>query len=263
MKIITWNINSIRLRSFQINKLLKLEKPDILCLQECKSPSEDMPFDEFKKLGYIFSAGWGQKSYNGVAFISKEPFEILEKRDFLKNGDARHISLITRKNITIHNFYFPAGGDIPDKNLNKKFKFKLDYIKEVEKYFKSNKPTKSLLVGDLNIAPETEDVWDHRKLLNVVSHTSIEVDHLKKLADSGSWIDLFRNQHPVGKYFSWWSYRSRDWKNSNKGRRLDHIWVTKDIYKKSNCYILKETRDWEKVRGGHESEIQRSKLWIT
>ena len=245
MKIITWNINSIRLRIHLIYKLLEIERPDILCLQECKSISESMPFNKFKALGYNFSASWGQKSYNGVAFISRLPFEKIEKKDFLKSGEARHISVVINE-ITIHNFYFPAGGDLPDPNLNKKFKFKLDYIKEVEKYFNLNKPKKSILLGDLNIAPEDEDVWDHKKLLKVVSHTPIEVNSLKNLKKSGCWVDIFRKNKPYGKYFSWWSYRSKDWELDNKGRRLDHIWVSKDLSYNSNCYILKELRSWTK-----------------
>ena len=115
MKIITWNVNSIRLRSHLIYKILELENPEILCLQECKSPTENMPFDIFKPLGYKYSACWGQKSYNGVAFISKIPLDKIEKKDFLKCGEARHISVVARE-LTIHNFYFPAGGDIPDSN---------------------------------------------------------------------------------------------------------------------------------------------------
>jgi len=245
MKIITWNINSIRLRSSLISKILEEEEPDILCLQECKSPSEDMPFGVFEPLGYKFFACWGQKSYNGVAFISRIPLENIEKRKFLGSEQARHISARTITGLTIHNFYFPAGGDIPDRNSNEKFAFKLDYIKAVEDYFRALNLSKSILVGDLNIAPEEQDVWDHKKLLKVVSHTPIEVDHLRSLAKSGPWIDVLRKKYPDEKLFSWWSYRAKDWLVSNKGRRLDHIWLTEDLLDKcKSCYILKEVRGW-------------------
>ena len=136
--------------------------------------------------------------------------------------------------------------DSPDINLNKKFRFKLEYIREVEKFFNLNKPFKSILVGDLNIAPEIDDVWDHKKLLNVVSHTPDEVNLLKEFQANGLWVDIFRKHNPKGKHFSWWSYRSKDWKLSNRGRRLDHIWVTEDFKKSLNCYILKNLRDWER-----------------
>lgn len=245
MKIITWNINSIRLRRSLIFRLLEEEKPDILCLQECKSPSKEMPFEEFKPLGYQFFACWGQKSYNGVAIISKVPLENIKSQKFLGSDHARHISVTTSIGLTVHNFYFPAGGDIPDRNLNEKFGFKLDYIKAVENFFKPLKLENSILVGDLNIAPERQDVWDHKKLLKVVSHTPIEVEYLSSLASSGPWIDILRKKNPDEKLFSWWSYRAKDWRVSNRGRRLDHIWFTEDLINKcKNCFILKQVRDW-------------------
>ena len=88
--------------------------------------------------------------------------------------------------------------------MNEKFGFKLDYIKAVEAYFKDSKPSKSILLGDLNIAPEEKDVWDHKKLLKVVSHTPIEVEYLRSLAKSGPWVDLIRKKIPDDKLFSWW-----------------------------------------------------------
>ena len=245
MKIITWNINSIRLRSDLIFKLLEEEEPDILCLQECKSPSEEMPFEKFKPLGYFHCFCWGQKSYNGVALISKVPLENVHNIDFMESHQARHISATTKSGLTIHNFYFPAGGDVPDRTANEKFGFKLDYIKEVEKFFKTQTISKSFLVGDLNIAPRENDVWNHQQLLKVVSHTPIEVESLSSLANSGPWIDIFGRRPLSEKLFSWWSYRSRDWKMSNKGRRLDHIWITGDLLDQlGNCYILEEIRGW-------------------
>ena len=245
MKIITWNINSIRLRSNLIFKLLQEEAPDILCLQECKSPSAEMPFDNFKSLGYFHCFCWGQKSYNGVALISKVPLQNVSSIDFMGSHQARHISAITKTGITIHNFYFPAGGDIPDKTINNKFAFKLDYIKEVSNFFKSQTISKAILVGDLNIAPGENDVWDHKKLLKIVSHTPIEIESLLNLSKSGPWTDIFGKRSGDEKLFSWWSYRSRDWEISNKGRRLDHIWVTNDLLKQlKNSYILKKIRGW-------------------
>ena len=245
MKIITWNINSIRLRTPLILKLLKMEDPDVLCLQECKSPSEQMPFEEFKHMGYSYFVCWGQKSYNGVAIMSKAPLDNIKRKNFLESDHARHISARTINGLTIHNFYFPAGGDIPDRNLNEKFGFKLDYIKAVEEYFKPLVISKSILVGDLNIAPGEKDVWDHKKLLKVVSHTPIEIEYLRSLSKSGPWIDIIREKNPNKKLFSWWSYRARDWEKTNRGRRLDHIWLSEDLlhqYKSSS--ILKEVRDW-------------------
>ena len=105
-----------------------------------------------------------------------------------------------------------------------------------------------ILVGDLNIAPYEHDVWSHKQLLNVVSHTPQEVALLEKVRKSHNWIDVARAFVPFEeKLYSWWSYRARDWDVSNRGRRLDHIWVTPVLESKVNSYkILREARGWER-----------------
>ena len=105
-----------------------------------------------------------------------------------------------------------------------------------------------ILVGDLNIAPYEHDVWSHKQLLNVVSHTPQEVALLEKVRKSHNWIDVARAFVPFEeKLYSWWSYRARDWDVSNRGRRLDHIWVTPALGPKVNNYkILREARGWER-----------------
>ena len=115
------------------------------------------------------------------------------------------------------------------------------------KYFEANKPKKSILVGDLNIAPQKEDVWDHKKLLKIVSHTPQEIEALNLVKSSANWIDITRKSIPLGLLYSWWSYRARDWDKADKGRRLDHIWATSDIAKYGyDSRILRETRGWDK-----------------
>ena len=115
-------------------------------------------------------------------------------------------------------------------------------------YFKKNIPIKSILVGDLNIAPYENDVWSHNQLINVVSHTPLETNSLLELKNNSNWIDVGRKfVSKEEKLYTWWSYRNRDWKKSNRGRRLDHIWVTQDLDKKLKSYeSLSEIRDWEK-----------------
>jgi exodeoxyribonuclease-3 len=115
------------------------------------------------------------------------------------------------------------------------------------KYFGANKPQKSILVGDLNIAPQEEDVWDHKKLLKIVSHTPQEIEALNVVKSSADWVDITRKDIPTGSLYSWWSYRARDWDAADKGRRLDHIWATSDIAKYGHeSRILREVRGWEK-----------------
>ena len=244
--IATWNINSVRLRQGLVAQLLRDEVPDVLCLQECKSPVEKLPHEVFENLGYRHIVARGQKGYNGVAILSKHPLEDAGHRDFVGKGDARHVAARLDNGLTIHNFYVPAGGDVPDREKNEKFGHKLDFLTEMRDWFRDEPPAKAVLVGDLNIAPREDDVWSHKQLLKVVSHTPIEVEHLAETQAAGGWVDITRQDIPEGQLYSWWSYRARDWDAADKGRRLDHIWATSDIAPTaSGSRILRDVRGWE------------------
>jgi exodeoxyribonuclease III len=245
--IATWNINSIRLREEIVCNLLKQEVPDILCLQECKSPVEKIPVENFAALGYRHMIARGQKGYNGVAILSKLPIADAGSLDHAGLGHARHVAARLENGVTIHNFYIPAGGDIPDRNVNEKFGQKLDYLTDMRDAFHRDAPKRSILVGDLNIAPREDDVWNHKQLLKVVSHTPVEVDQLNETQGAGGWIDITRKDIPDGPLFTWWSYRAPDWDGADKGRRLDHVWATKDIATAGHgSRVLREARGWEK-----------------
>ncbi|MEL7127293.1 MAG: exodeoxyribonuclease III, partial [Pseudomonadota bacterium] len=221
----TWNINSVRLREPIVLKLLEEEGPDVLCLQECKSPVDKIPREGFAALGYPHMVARGDKGYNGVAILSRTPIEEAGAYDFASLGHARHIAGRLENGVVIHNFYVPAGGDIPDREKNEKFGQKLDYLTEMRDHFHAEAPAKSILVGDLNIAPREDDVWSHKQLLKVVSHTPVEVAALGETQDAGKWVDVTRQDIPEGQLYSWWSYRAKDWDAADKGRRLDHIWA--------------------------------------
>lgn len=243
--IATWNINSVRLREGLVAKLMAEETPDILCLQECKSPVDKMPMEVFHGLGYRYMVARGQKGYNGVAILSKLPILDAGDRDFARLGHARHVAARLENGVTIHNLYVPAGGDIPDRDQNEKFGQKLDFLTELRDYFHWEKPHRAILVGDLNIAPREDDVWSHKQLLKIVSHTPIEVEHLGAAQDAGAWVDITRQDIPEGQLYSWWSYRSSDWDAADKGRRLDHIWSTPDIAAAGHgSRILRAARGW-------------------
>ncbi|MBL4915710.1 exodeoxyribonuclease III [Szabonella alba] len=242
----TWNINSVRLREVLVARLLTDEQPDILCLQECKSPVEKIPLETFRALGYTHIVARGQKGYNGVAILSKLPITDAGERDFASLGHARHVAARLENGVTIHNCYVPAGGDIPDREVNLKFGQKLDYLTEMRDLFHGEKPEKSILVGDLNIAPREDDVWSHKQLLKIVSHTPIEVDHLNAVIEAGDWVDVTRADIPSGQLYSWWSYRAADWDAADKGRRLDHIWASRDIANAAHgSRILRAVRGWD------------------
>ncbi len=243
----TWNINSVRLREGLVCRLLEEEAPDILCLQECKSPVDKIPTAGFAALGYRYMVARGQKGYNGVAILSKLPMVEAGSEDFAALGHARHIAGRLEDGTVIHNFYVPAGGDKPDRAVNEKFGQKLDYLTEMRDWFHAERPARAILVGDLNIAPREDDVWNHKQLLRVVSHTPVEVEHLAETQDAGGWVDVTRKDIPEGNLYSWWSYRSPNWDAADKGRRLDHIWATPDIATAGHSSrVLRAARGWEK-----------------
>ncbi|NRB11444.1 MAG: exodeoxyribonuclease III [Rickettsiaceae bacterium] len=249
MKIVTWNINSVRLRIDLLEQLKNKIAPDVICLQETKTTDDKFPLEAIRKLGFEHIVYTGEKSYNGVAILSKFPI----KNSFslnLYNDDKRHIAA-NILDLEVHNFYVPAGGDIPDIDENPKFKHKLEFVKLIKKWFieerlKDNE--KIILLGDLNIAPHQQDVWSSRQLRNVVSHTDIEREHLKDLQHSLNFIDTGRYFVDMQeKLYTWWSYRNRDWKKSNRGRRLDHIWTSHNLEGNlSQIEVLKDARDWLK-----------------
>lgn len=246
LTIATWNINSVRLRAGLVARLLREEAPDILCLQECKSPVEKIPTDDFAALGYGHVVARGQKGYNGVAIIARVPLEDAGHRDFAGRGDARHVAARLGCGAVIHNLYVPAGGDVPDRAVNDKFGHKLDFLTELRDWFAADRPARAILVGDLNIAPRADDVWSHAALLKVVSHTPIEVDHLAAAQAAGGWVDVTRADIPEGPLYSWWSYRAKDWSAADKGRRLDHVWATPDLAAGAGgSRILRHVRGWD------------------
>ncbi len=243
----TWNINSVRLREPLVMQLLAEAAPDILCLQECKSPVDLIPTEGFASLGYTHMVACGQKGYNGVAILSRLPIVEVASHDHAGLGHARHVAARLENGVVIDNYYVPAGGDVADRTVNVKFGQKLDYLTDMRDLFHAEKPVRRILVGDLNIAPREDDVWDHKKLLKVVSHTPVEVEHLAAVQDAGGWVDVTRADIPQGRLYSWWSYRSPDWDAADKGRRLDHIWATGDIAGAAHgSRVLRHVRGWEK-----------------
>lgn len=228
--IATWNINSIRIREALLSRFVTHHTPDVLCLQETKVDDPLFPHAIVQALGYQHVVFSGQKSYNGVAILSKLPLKLHATHDMIGNGQKRHIAAELPGSILVHNFYVPAGGDIPDPAVNIKFDEKLRFVDAMRDWSKNDvkKHHKTVILGDFNIAPLEHDVWSHKQLLKIVSHTPIEVEKLNAvLAQSGGWVDAMRALVPHDqKLYSWWSYRNKDWEKSDRGRRLDHIWLS-------------------------------------
>jgi exodeoxyribonuclease III len=260
--IATWNINSVRLRVDVVKRFLHEVDPDILCLQETKSPDEHFPREAFAALGYEHQLIHGMKSYNGVAVISRLPFASHGTRSWCAREDCRHGHVVLANGIELHDLYVPAGGDVPDPAENPKFAHKLQFLDEIAAWFaKGRRASKPMvLVGDLNIAPLENDVWSHKQLLTVVSHTPIEVARLKKLQKAGNFVDAVRHFVPPSeKLYTWWSYRANDWAASDRGRRLDHIWVTPPLEDRLlGATVHREARGWE-LASDHVPVVMRLK----
>jgi len=249
MRIATWNINSVRMRLPLLARLARHYSPDVICLQETKVVDDAFPRGDLESLGYPHVAIRGMKGYNGVAILSRLPLEKLESKEFCGRSDCRHVAARV-DGIDLHCLYVPAGGDVPDPEVNDKFAHKLDFLDELAAWSvalrRQSRPV--VVAGDFNVAPLETDVWSHKQLLTVVSHTPIEVEKLNRARIEGAWVDASRRfTPPEEKLYSWWSYRARDWAAADRGRRLDHIWLSPELAPRlREAPILREARGWER-----------------
>jgi exodeoxyribonuclease-3 len=254
LTVTTWNINSVRLRIDNVAKFIKAARPDVLCLQETKCPDDAFPLKRFRRLGYEHIALNGQKGYHGVAIISRLPFDQTGIRSYCGKIDSRHVDVTLGEKaglkdpLRIHNFYVPAGGDEPDATVNPKFEHKLSFLDEMRNLedLRPKEKERAIIVGDLNVAPLEHDVWSHKALVKVVSHTPLECEKLTSVKNAGNWIDIAREVTPEPeKIYTWWSYRAPDWAAANKGRRLDHIWVSQALGDRFHGFkIARDARGW-------------------
>ncbi len=249
LSIASWNINSVRARLGLVEQFLKAERPDVLCLQETKVTDAVFPHALFDQLGYVHRILHGQPMHHGVAILSRVPLVAADaaeqRRDWQANGEARHVGVRLHSGIRLENVYVPAGGDIPDPARNPKFAQKLAFIERMTRWSEAlREPT--IILGDFNIAPLECDVWSHKALLDVVSHTPIEIEALSRLQASHEWVDLGRRFIPAPeRNYTWWSYRARDWAASDRGRRLDHVWASPEVAKVARRHrVLEPVRGW-------------------
>ncbi len=247
LRIATWNINSVRFRLDIVERFLRDHNPDVLCLQETKVIDDAFPHDLFEQLGFRHRLLNGQKMHHGVATLSRLPLVEERRYDWQDNGEARHIGARLPSGLLIENVYVPAGGDTPDRAVNPKFGQKLDFVDRMTRWSEGLRDD-TVIVGDFNIAPLECDVWSHKALLDVVSHTPIEVARLTGLQQSHDWVDLGRHFIAAPeRLFTWWSYRATDWRLSDRGRRLDHIWASPGVARTATRFeVIEDARDWGK-----------------
>ncbi|MBR0553005.1 exodeoxyribonuclease III [Stakelama marina] len=248
IKIASWNINSVRFRIDIVERFLTEAAPDILCLQETKVIDGDFPKAPFERLGYKHIVLHGQRMHHGVAIVSKLPLAEDDRLDWQANGEARHVGVRLQNGMRLENVYVPAGGDIPDRDENPKFGQKLDFIARMTEWSETLNDMPVLLVGDFNVAPLESDVWSHKQLLKVVSHTPVEVETLAKMQAANDWVDLGRRFVPAPeRLYTWWSYRAKDWAASDRGRRLDHMWASPALAPAATEHtVFEHCRSWLK-----------------
>jgi exodeoxyribonuclease III len=253
LRIATWNVNSVRLRAPQVARFVEEHAPDVLCLQEIKCRDGEFPAEALAEVGFNHLAIKGQKGWHGVAIASRLPLEPGPALEVCRRSEARAVSAIVA-GIESQNFYIPAGGDLPDRTQNDKFDHKLDFYERLAAEMGRRDPSRPLvLTGDLNVAPSENDVWNHRYMSKVVSHTPIEIEAMAALKASLNFTDLVREAVPEPeKLFSWWSYRAADFRASNRGLRLDHLWVSPGLDAAARrmgsvaARVHDDVREWER-----------------
>ena len=247
LKIASWNINSVRARLPIVGQLMREEDPDIICLQETKVRDSQFPHEDFESAGYTHRFLNGQPMHHGVAILSKVPLQEERRYDWQDNGEARHVGVRLPGGVLLENVYIPAGGDIPDRDENPKFGQKLDFYERMTRWSETL-AVPTIMMGDFNVAPLECDVWSHKQLLGVVSHTPIECEYMQRLKDSHDWVDVGREFTPAPeRLYTWWSYRAKDWAKSDRGRRLDHVWVSPDLKSQVRDHrVLRPARSWER-----------------
>jgi len=249
LRIASWNVNSARLRAEHIVRFVREHAPDVLCLQEIKCQEPEFPTEVLAAAGLPHVRIGGQKGWHGVAIASALPLEPTADLKICREGHARCVSARVA-GVEVHNLYAPAGGDTPDRAINPKFDHKLDFYARLTAEMARRDPNDPLvLLGDLNIAPGEADVWNHRFMSKVVSHTPVEVETMEALRSSLGFVDLVRTTTPEPeKLFSWWSYRAADFRASNRGLRLDHIWASPGLHAAAARVAAPQARIHDDVR---------------
>jgi len=244
MKIATYNAASVRARLPLILDWLATEEPDVLAIQETKVEDDKFPTADFEDLGYHLAIH-GQKSWNGVAILSRSPIVSVRPGfgDELMPNDAR-ILACEIDGVAIVNTYVPNGNTVGSE----KFEYKLRWLERFRRYLDENfRPTDPLIwLGDINVAPKPEDVYDSPKFYGGVGHHPDEMSRLEKIVDFGL-VDVFRRHHPGERVYTFWDFTIPRGVQRNLGWRIDHIYATEALASQcSSCEVDLEARKRER-----------------
>lgn len=250
LTVVTWNINSIRARLDAFAKMVRMVQPDVILLQETRCENGSFPMARMRRRGYRHVALNGRGGHHGVAVLSRLPLRDITADVVGGIDQPRHVSAVVDMDVPVrlHSLYIPSGGDEPDPGVNAKFRDKLAFLDALLPWGAQMAAEPALLTGDFNVAPYEHDVWSHRQLLGVVSHTPQETERLEAARRAGPWVDVVRRDRPEPeKIYTWWSYRNRTWPGNDRGRRLDHVWASPPVAHRVTVTILTEARGWLKA----------------
>lgn len=244
LTLVTWNVNSLRARLETVTRWLQEYRPDVACLQETKVADEQFPREPLEALGYQI-AMHGQRTYNGVAILSRLPLVDVAPGFDGKGGDEqKRLIAATMDGIRVVNAYIPNGQEVGSE----KFAYKLDFFKQLKRYFDRHHTPKEpvVLVGDFNVAPAPEDVFDHEEMDGQVCYHPDERKALEKLRSWG-FVDQFRRLHPEPGYYTWWDYRQASFQR-DRGLRIDHVWTSPALTPRTEaCWIDRDERARDKA----------------
>jgi len=244
LSVVTWNVNSLRARLEHVTRWMRDHAPDVLCLQETKVEDDLFPAEPLKMLGY-HTAFSGQKTYNGVAILSRHPIHD-PYVGFHNDGreEQKRLIAVTVEGIRVVNAYVPQGSDVESP----KFSYKLEFLEQLTEYFERlHDPGQPLvLVGDLNVATDPGDVFDPDALDGQVCYHPLEREALRSMKSWG-FEDQFRKFESGAGFYSWWDYRQGAFRR-NRGMRIDHIWATAPLSARAvSCWIDREERTRERA----------------
>ncbi len=242
MQVVTWNVNSLRQRLEHLARYVELTQPDVLCLQETKVVDKLFPHDVAEELGYTHRLIHGQKTYNGVAILSRLPMEDAVAGFTIGEADPQaRLVRATIEGVRIYNCYVPNGSPVGSA----KFRYKLDWLKRLKKELDADAHPDTLVCGDMNIAPDDADVYDPFEADDELLATPAERNTLKRVLGKNL-KDVYRARNPFATEFSWWDYRANAFRN-NHGYRIDHIYLTDTLMKRAGeVTIDRVTRTWDK-----------------
>ncbi len=243
MRIATWNVNSIRARLERLLVWLRTHQPDVLCLQELKVADPDFPLAELEEVGYT-AAAHGQRTYNGVAILSRTPLEaVVRGLGGLEEPTQARLIAATTLGVRVVSAYVPNGSEVGSE----KYAYKLEWLARLQALLVEQNAAGApfVLCGDLNIAPTDQDVATPAEWQGTVL-TSDEVRAaFRGLVDLGL-VDLLRRHHPEGGIYTWWDYRRLAFPR-NDGMRIDHLLASKPLAARSrDVWVDRDERKGEK-----------------